>query len=179
MTRSGCRSTEGTMRPPAPPDAPRPRHSLARWLDRQADPASRTYRYLDFARSITQVLAVAGLLALVVQLREANTAARRDAYNHSVDASLLIDQLELASPDLACVLLPEGPARQLGASELRAVRYLELNLDLHERLWRQHQEGVFGDEEWVPWDRWFRDAVVTSEMFPAMWTLERAYYQDN
>jgi hypothetical protein len=167
------------MRPPDPSDVPRSHTRLTLWLDRQASPESRTYRYLDLARSITQVLAVAGLLALVVQLREANNAARRDAYNHSVDASLLIDQVELDSPDLACILLPKGPARQLDLSELRAVRYLELNLDLHERLWRQHQEGVFGDEAWEPWDRWFRDAVVTSEMFPAVWTWERDYYQDN
>ncbi|MCD6033049.1 MAG: hypothetical protein K0S78_5231 [Thermomicrobiales bacterium] len=123
--------------------------------------------------------AVAGLLALVVQLREANITARRDASSRSVDASLLIEQLELANPDLACALLPEGPERRLELSALRAMRYLELNLDLHERLWQQHQEGIFDDEEWEPWQRRFRDGVVTGEMFPAVWAWDRDYYQDD
>ena len=115
----------------------------------------------------------------MVQLREANITAKRDAYNRSVDASLLIEQLELANPDLACALLAEGPEQRLELSELRAMRYLELNLDLHERLWQQHQEGIFGDEEWEPWQRWFRDGVVTGEMFPAVWAWDRDYYQDD
>ena len=53
----------------------------------------RTFRYLDLARALIQVLAVAGLLGLVVQLREANTTAKRDAYNRSVDAALLNERL--------------------------------------------------------------------------------------
>jgi hypothetical protein len=100
---------------------------------------------------VTHVLTLAGLVALVVQLHQANITAKRDAYNRSVEASLLIDQLELANPDLACALLPEGPERQLEVSEMRAMRYLELNLVLHDRLWLQHQDGIFGDEEWEPW----------------------------
>jgi hypothetical protein len=151
---------------------------FAQWLDRHTHPESRTSRYLDFARSVTQVLAVAGLLALVVQLHQANITARRDAYNRSVEASLLLEQLELDHPDLACALLPEGPERQLEVSELRAMRYLELNLDLQERLWRQHQEGIFSDDEWAPWDRWFREGVVTGEMFPAVWAWDRDFYQE-
>jgi hypothetical protein len=162
-----------------PPGAPRPRSGLARWLDRHAHPESRTFRYLDLIRAVTQVLTIAGLLGLVVQLREANITAKRDAYSRSVDASVLIEQLELANPDLTCALLPEGPERQLELSELRAMRYLELNLDLHERLWQQHQEGIFDDEEWEPWQRWFRDGVATGEMFPAVWAWDRAYYQDD
>ena len=172
-----ARSHPGQSAPP--PDADPPRSALARWLDRHAHPESRTFRYLDLARALIQVLAVVGLLGLVVQLREANITARRDAYNRSVDASLLIEQLELANPDLACALLPDGPERQLDVRELRAMRYLELNLDLHERLWQQHQEGIFDDEEWEPWQRWFRDGVVTGEMFPAVWAWDRDYYQDD
>jgi hypothetical protein len=152
---------------------------MVRWLDRHAHRDSRTSRYLEFFRSITQVLTVAGLLALVVQLHQANTTARRDAYNRSVDASLIIDQLEMDHPDLACALLPEGPERQLELSELRAMRYIELNLDLHERLWQQHQDGIFGDEEWEPWQQWFRDGVVTGDMFPAVWAWDRDFYQED
>jgi hypothetical protein len=59
------------------------------------------------------------------------------------------------------------------------VRYLEMNLDLHERLWQQHQDGIFGDEEWEPWQRWFRDGVVAAEMFPAVWLADRDYYQED
>ncbi len=50
-------------------------------LDRHACPESRTFRYLDLARPPIQVPAVAGLLVLVVQLREANITTRWDAYN--------------------------------------------------------------------------------------------------
>lgn len=171
------RSLPGQSAPP--PDAQPPRSRLTQWLDRHAHPESRTFRYLDLARALIQVLAVVGLLALVVQLREANITAKRDAYNRSVDASLLIEQLELANPDLACALLAEGPEQRLELSELRAMRYLELNLDLHERLWQQHQEGILGAEEWEPWQRWFRDGVVTGEMFPAVWAWDRDYYQDD
>ena len=168
------------MLPPAqPPDEQPPRSRLTQWLDRHAHPESRTFRYLDLIRTVTQVLTIAGLLALVVQLHQANITAKRDAYNRSVEASLLIDQLELDHPELACALLPEGPERQLEVSELRAMRYLELNLDLHERLWQQHQDGIFGDEEWEPWERWFRDGVVTGEMFPAVWAWDRDYYQED
>jgi hypothetical protein len=162
-----------------PPTDPPPRSWLTQWLDRHAHRDSRTSRYLEFFRSITQVLTVAGLLALVVQLHQANITARRDAYSRSVDASLIIDQLELNNPELACALLPEGPERQLELSELRAMRYIELNLDLHERLWQQHQDGVFGDEDWEPWEQWFRDGVVTGEMFPAVWTWDRDFYQED
>jgi hypothetical protein len=159
------------------PDAPPPSSGLARWLDRHAHPQSRTFRYLDLLRAVTQVLTLAGLLALVVQLHQANITAKRDAYNRSVDASVLIEQLELNNPEFACALLPEGPERQLDLRELQAMRYLEMNLDLHERLWQQHQEGIFDDEEWEPWQRWFRDGVVTGEMFPAVWAWDRDYYQ--
>jgi hypothetical protein len=162
-----------------PPVAQPPRSGLARWLDRHAHPESRTFRYLDLARALIQVLAVAGLLGLVVQLREANITAKRDAYNRSVDAALLVERLELDNPDLACALLPEGPERRLEVSEMRDMRYLEMNLDLHERLWQQHQEGIFDDEEWEPWQRWFREGVVTGEMFPAVWAWDRDYYQQD
>ena len=97
----------------APPDAQPPSSRLARWLDLHAHPQSRTYRYLDLVRAVTHVLTLAGLLALVRQLHQANITARRDAYNRSVEASLLIEQLELANPELACALLAEGPERQL------------------------------------------------------------------
>ena len=168
------------MVPPAqPPDDQPPRLRLVRWLDRHAHPESRTFRYLDLVRAATQVLTVAGLLALVVQLHQANITARRDAYNRSVETSLLIEQLELDNPDLACALLPDGPERRLELSELRAMRYLELNLDLHERLWQQHQDGIFSDEEWEPWHLWFQEGVVTGEMFPAVWTWDRDFYQED
>ena len=72
------------MLPPAPPpDAQPPRSGLARWLDRHAYPGSRIFRCLDLARAVTQVLTVAGLIALVVQLHQANITARRDAHNRS------------------------------------------------------------------------------------------------
>jgi hypothetical protein len=163
----------------APPDAQPPGSRLARWLDRHAHPQSRTFRYLDLVRAVTHVLTLAGLVALVVQLHQANITAKRDAYNRSVEASLLTEQLELANPDLACALLPEGPERQLEVSEMRAMRYLELNLDLHDRLRQQHQDGIFGDEEWEPWQQWFRQGVVTAEMFPAVWVWERDFYEDD
>lgn len=160
-------------------DAPPPNSRLVQWLDRHAHPESRTFRYLDLIRAVTQVLTLAGLVALVLQLHQANITAKRDAYNRSVEASFLIEQLELANPDLACALLPEGPERQLEVSALREMRYLELNLDLVERLWQQHQDGLFDDEEWEPWQRWFRDGVVTGEMFPAVWAWDRDYYQED
>ena len=70
------------VHPPAPPlDAQAPRSRLARWLDRHAHPESRTFRYLDLARPLIQLPAFSGLLVLVVQVREANITARRDAYN--------------------------------------------------------------------------------------------------
>lgn len=162
-----------------PPDAHPPRRRLTGWLDQHAHPESRTFRYLDLVRALIQVLAVAGLLGLVVQLREANTTAKRDAYNRSVDAALLNERLVLDNPDLACVFKPEGPGRQLELSELRAFLYIEMTLDSHERLWQQHQEGIFDDEEWEPWQRWFRDGIVTGEMFPAVWMGTRDYYQDD
>jgi hypothetical protein len=68
--------------PPAPPlDARAPRSWLARWLDRHAHPNSRNFPYLDLALPLILVPAVAGLLVLVVQLREANITARWEAYN--------------------------------------------------------------------------------------------------
>jgi len=87
------------------------------------------------AQALIQVLAVAGLLGLVVQLQEANTPAKRDAYNRSVDAALLNERLVLDNPDLACVFKPEGTERQLELSELWAFLYIEMTLDSHERLW--------------------------------------------
>ena len=59
------------------------------------------------------------------------------------------------------------------------VRYLEMNLHLHERLWQQHRDGIFDEEEWEPWERRFRDEVVTAEMFPAVWHAEGDYYQED
>ena len=101
-------------------------------------PGSRTFRDLDPVRAVTRVPTVAGLLALAVQLHRANITARRDAYIRSVEASLLIEKLELANPDLACALPPEGPGWGPAASALRAMRYIEPNLDLHERRWQRH-----------------------------------------
>src|SRR3954470_1079113 len=93
MVRSGRRKEEGPLlplpespeeqppRPPtgqsAPPAAQPPRLGLTRWLDRHAHPESRTFCYLDLARALIQVLAIAGLLGLIVQLREANITATR------------------------------------------------------------------------------------------------------
>ena len=73
------------MLPPLEPsDAQPPRSGLARGLDRHAHPGSRIFRYLGLARAVTQVLTVAGLIALVVQLRQANITARREAHNRPV-----------------------------------------------------------------------------------------------
>ena len=161
----GKRSPESTVLPSTPPPDDRPPCSrLPHWLDQHAHPEPRTFRYLDLVRAVIQVPTVAGLLALVAQLHHANITARRDAYNRSVETSLLIEQHELANPNLACALLPRGPQWGLEVSALRAMRYIELNLDLHERLWQQHQDGIFGDEEWEPWHRWFWDGS-----FPAKW----------
>ena len=101
-------------------------------------PGSRTIRDLDPVRAVTQIPTVAGLLALVVQLHQANITARRDAYNRSVETALLIEKLALANPDLACALLSEGPEWGPAASALRAMRYIEPNRDLHERRWQRH-----------------------------------------
>src|SRR5215212_6804094 len=122
---------------------------------------------------------LAGLLTLIVQLHEANIATRRDVYSRSVDAALLLHQLEFDHPDLICALEPNGPEHLLQQGELEEVRYLEMNLHLHERVWQQHQDGIFDEAEWDPWERRFRDAVVTAEMFPAVWTSERDYYQED
>jgi hypothetical protein len=165
------------MLPPRRP--PRSRSGLTAWLDRHTHPDSRASRYVTFAHSVIGLLGLAGLLALVVQLHEANIATRRDVYSRSVDAALLLEQLEFAHTDLICALDPEGPEHGLEQAELEVVRYLEMNLDLHERLWQQHQDGIFDEEEWDPWQRWFRDGVVSAEMFPAVWAEERDYYQQD
>ena len=119
------------------------------------------------------------MLALIVQFHEANIPTRRDVYSRSVDAALLLEQLEFAHPDLIWALDPNAPEHALEQGEFEAVRYLEMNLDLHERLWLQHQDGIFDEEEWDPWQWWFRDGVVTAEMFPAVWAEERDYYQQD
>ena len=165
--------------PKQPPRARSSRSGLIAWLDRQAHPESRASHYLTFAHSAIGLLGLAGLLALIIQLHEANIATRRDVYSRSVDAALMLEQLEFAHPDLICALDPNAPEHGLEQGEFEAVRYLEMNLDLHERLWQQHQDGIFDDEEWDPWQRWFRDGVVTAEMFPAVWAEERAYYQED
>ena len=166
------------MQPPErPPRARPPRSGLVQWLDRHAHPESRASRYLAFAQAIIGLLGLAGLLTLVVQIHEANVATRRDVYSRSVDAALQLEQLELNHPDLACALYPEES--QLERHEQKTLRYLEMNLDLHERLWQQHQDEIFDDEEWEAWRRWFRDGVITIEMFPAVWASERDYYQED
>jgi hypothetical protein len=71
-----------------PPDDQPPRSRLTHRLDRHAHPESRTFRYLDFVRAVTPVLTLAGLLALVVQLHQANITARRDAIPASVTCRL-------------------------------------------------------------------------------------------
>ena len=168
------------MLPPKhPPCATSPRSRLIAWLDRHAHPESRVSRYANLVQSMFGVLGLAGLLALVVQLHEANIATRRDVYSRSVDAALLLEQLEFEHPDLICALDPDGPEHRLEQAELEEVRYLEMNLDLHERLWQQHQDGIFDDEEWESWARWFRDGVVAAEMFPAVWASETGYYQED
>ena len=163
--------------PKRPPRARSPRSGLVRWLDRHAHPESRASRYLSFAHAVIGLLGLAGLLGLLVQLHEANTATRRDVYSRSVDAAFLLERLEMDHPDLACTLYPEES--RLERHEQKVVRYIEMNLDLHERLWQQHQEEIFDDEEWEAWRRWFRDGVVTVEMFPAVWAQERDYYQED
>jgi hypothetical protein len=147
-------------------------------MDRHAHPESRASRYFNFPHSVLQLLGLAGLPTLIVQLHEANIATRRDVYSRSVDAALLLHQLEFDHPDLICVLEPNGPEHRLARGELEEVRYLEMNLHLHERLWQQHQDQIFDEEEWEPWERRFRDEVVTAEMFPAVRTTERDYFQE-
>src|SRR5215213_3589921 len=164
--------------PKRPPRTDSPRSGLTAWLDRHAHPESRASRYFNFAHSILQLLGLAGLLGLLVQLHEANVATRRDVYSRSVDAALLLHQLEFDHPDLICALEPNGPEHLLQQGELEEVRYLEMNLHLHERLWQQHQDGIFDETEWDPWERRFRNEVVTAEMFPAVWTTERDYFQE-
>jgi hypothetical protein len=83
-------SSNASQSAPRPAPAP-PGSRLARWLDRHAHPESRTFRYLDLVRAVTQVLTLAGLVALVLQLHQANITAKRDAYNRSVEASFLIE----------------------------------------------------------------------------------------
>ena len=147
-------------------------------MDRHAHPESRASRYFNFPHSVLQLLGLAGLPTLILQLHEANIATRRDVYSRSVDAALLLHQLEFDHPDLICALEPNRPEHRLARGELEEVRYLELNLHLHERLWQQHQDQIFDEEEWEPWERRFRDEGVTAEMFPAVWTTERDYVQD-
>ena len=164
--------------PKRPPRTDSPRSGLTAWLDRHAHPESRASRYFNFAHSVLQLLGLAGLPTLIVQLHEANIATRRDVYSQSVDAALLLHQLEFDHPDLICALEPNGPEHRLAQGELEEVRYLEMNLHLHERLWQQHQDRIFDEEEWEPWERRFQDEVVTAEMFLAVWTTERDYFQD-
>jgi hypothetical protein len=164
--------------PKQPPGTGTPRSGITAWLDRHAHPESRASRYFNFAHSVLQLLGLAGLLTLIVQLHEANIATRRDVYSRSVDAAVLLHQLEFEHPDLICALEPNGPEHGLEQGELEEVRYLEMNLHLHERLWQQHRDGIFDEEEWEPWERRFRDAVVTAELFPAVWATEGTYYQE-
>lgn len=166
------------LSPKRPPRADSPRSGLTAWLDRHAHPESRASRYFTFAHSALQLVGLAGLLTLIVQLHQANVATRRDVYSQSVDAALLLHQLEIAHPDLICALEPDGPERQLEQGELEVVRYLEMNLHLHERLWQQHRDGIFDEAEWEPWERRFRDEVITAEMFAAVWLEEGDYYQE-
>ena len=165
--------------PKRPSRARSPRPGLVRWLDRHSHPESRASRYFTFAHSALQLLGLAGLLGLIVQLHQANIATRRDVYSRSVDAALLLHQLELVHPDLICALQPDGPERRLEQGEMEVVRYLEMNLHLHERLWQQHRDGIFDEAEWEPWERRFRDGVVTAEMFPAVWATEGNYYHED
>jgi hypothetical protein len=188
--RSGCSRTqhasagplakEGAILPPKrPPPADPPRSGLTAWLDQKTHPESRASRYLSFTHSALQLLGLAGILGLLIQLHEANVATRRAVYSQSVDAALLLHQLEFAHPDLICALDPDGPERRLEQGQQEVVRYLEMNLHLHERLWQQHRDGIFDEEEWVPWEQRFRDEVVTAEMFPAVWHAEGDYYQED
>ena len=162
---------------PAPADPPR--SGLTAWLDQKTHPESRASRYLSFAYSALQLLGLAGILGLLVQLHQANVATRRAVYSQSVDAALLLHQLEFAHPDLICALDPDGPERRLEQGQQEVVRYLQMNLHLHERLWQQHRDGIFDEAEWQPWERRFRDEVATAEMFPAVWLAEGDYYQED
>ena len=147
-------------------------------MDRHAHPESRASLFFNFGHTVLQLLGLAGLPTLILQLHEANIATRRDVYSRSVDAALLLHQLEFDHPDLIRALEPNGPEHRLVRGELEEVRYLEMNLHLHERLWQQHQDRIFDEGKWEPWERRFRDEVVAAEMFPAVWTTERDYVQD-
>ena len=160
------------------PRAASPRSGLTAWLDQHAHPESRASRYFTFAHSVLQLLGLAGLLTLIVQLHEANIATKRDVYSRSVDAALLLHQLEFDHPDLICALEPDGPEHRLAQGELEEVRYLEMNLHLHERLWQQHHDGIFDEAEWEPWERRFRDEVITAANISAVWLKEGDYYQE-
>ena len=163
--------------PKRPPRTDSPRSGPIAWLDRHAHPESRASHYFNFAHSVLQLLPS--------RVTHPDRAAPRgqhrdqaDVYSRSVDAALLLHQLEFDHPDLICVLEPNGPEHRLAQGELEEVRYLEMNLHLHERLWQQHQDRIFDEEEWEPWERRFQDEVVTAEMFPAVWTTERDYFQE-
>jgi hypothetical protein len=165
------------MLPPRRSRPASPGPGLTTWLDRHARPESRASRYITFAHSLLQFVGLAGLLTLIVQLHEANIATKREVYSQSIDAALLLHQLEFGHPDLICALDPDGPERRLTQGQLEEERYLEMNLHLHERLWQQHRDGIFDDAEWEPWERRFRDDIATAEMFPAVWASEGAYYE--
>jgi hypothetical protein len=66
-----------------------------------------------------QLLGLAGLLTLIVELHQANIATKRDVYSQSVDAALLLEQLEFAHPDLICALDPDGLGGALSRDEPR------------------------------------------------------------
>ena len=99
--------------PQRPPRADSSRSGFTTWLDRHTHPEARASRYFTFAHSVLQLLGLAGLLTLLVQLHEANIATKRDVYSRSVDAALLLHQLEFDHPDLICAFDPNGPERQL------------------------------------------------------------------
>ena len=168
------------MLPPKRPPGLRPRRAgVVRWLDRHAHPDSRAWRYLHLAQALVGVLGVVGLLAVAAQLRETNEAAKRDAHGRSVDAAAQISQALLDRPGIQCALHPDSPYGRLDRDARDAVQFIGLNLDLHERLWREHGAGVYGDEDWQDWDRWFRDEFVASDLFLAVWSDQRPYYHDD
>jgi hypothetical protein len=122
---------------------------------------------------------VVGLLAVAVQLREANEAAMRDAHSRSVDAAAQISQALLDRPGIQCALHPDSAYARLDRDARDAVQFIELNLDLHERLWRQHRDGIYSEEDWEDWNNWFRDEFVASDLFLAVWADQRPYYHDD
>ena len=63
-------------------------------------------------------------------------------------------------------------------NEQNAYQFIALNLDLHERMWQQHRDGILGAEDWRGWERWFREDMVGADMFPAVWDWEHNYYKD-